>query len=68
MLGPGWGVCMGRVWVGKRIGNPSILGQIERHKHVVPRGENSGLRPQIYCKPSIVAMGEVLLDSSYVNY
>ena len=50
------------------LGNPSILGQIERHRHIVPRGENSGLRPQIYCEPSIVTVGEVLLDSSYVNY
>jgi hypothetical protein len=50
------------------LGNSSILGQIERHKHMVPHGENPGLRPQIHCKPSIVAMGKVLLDSSYVNY
>ena len=50
------------------LGNSSVLGQIERHKHMVPRGGISGLRPQIYCKPSIVAMGKVLLDSNYVNY
>ena len=50
------------------LGNPSIPGQIERYKHIVPRGENYGLRPQIYCKPWIVTVGEVLLDSSYVNY
>lgn len=50
------------------LGNSSVLGQIERHKHMVPRGGISGSRPQIYCKPSIVAMEKVLLDSSHVNY